>query len=241
MYDEFMRGFYQFTLCTLALVSFSYLARTMLGPTFFDRILGANNISTIVTVMICILAVEQGEQYLVDVALIYSMLGFVTVVIVCKAYLRSHNMELYSRFRNLPAPVKAERMATHLTTVATVVSHKKEDASVEEVSKDMTLEPLEKHPEEQSSVKESSETTLQETVEEATETVSSEKDDTAEHQPSKVESVNEKSRQEKKEQGGKAQRSEAQEKIQSSQGQSLKKNYPNQKQGKKKKKGGKKS
>lgn len=124
-----MSNFYQFALCILALVSFSYLARTMLGPTFFDRILGANNISTIVTVMICILAVEQGEQYLVDVALIYSMLGFVTVVIVCKAYLRSHNMELYSRFRNLPAPVKVER----LTTEVTVLSHHKESCLPENI------------------------------------------------------------------------------------------------------------
>ncbi|MFI3253903.1 MAG: monovalent cation/H+ antiporter complex subunit F [Eubacteriales bacterium] len=85
-------------LSILALVTFPYLFRSMIGPTFFDRILAVNNVSTLVTIMICILAVVQGEHYIVDVALIYSMLGFVTVIIVCRAYLRSHNKEDYEHF-----------------------------------------------------------------------------------------------------------------------------------------------
>lgn len=88
-----MFGFYYFILTVLALVTFVYLLRSMLGPTFFDRILAVNNISTVVTIMICILAIIQKEQYIMDIAMIYSMLGFVTVIIVCKAYLRSHNKE----------------------------------------------------------------------------------------------------------------------------------------------------
>lgn len=107
-----MQWFYYVALSVLALTTFVYLLRTLLGPSFFDRILGVNNISTLITVMIAILSVVQQEQYLVDIALIYSMLGFVTVVIVCKGYLRSHNKELYSKFRNLPEPtyVKKEEL-----------------------------------------------------------------------------------------------------------------------------------
>lgn len=112
-----MLGFYYAVLSVLALITFAYLLRTMIGPSFFDRILGVNNISTIITVMICILAVVQQEQYLVDIALIYSMLGFVTVVIVCKGYLRSHNRELYSRFRNLPPPPVKKKEETQDDTV----------------------------------------------------------------------------------------------------------------------------
>lgn len=82
----------------MALSTFPYLLRTIIGPTFFDRVLAVNNISTQVIMMICILSVVQDEHYLMDVALIYAMLGFVTVVILCKAYLRSHNQESGSEF-----------------------------------------------------------------------------------------------------------------------------------------------
>ncbi|MGL5149770.1 MAG: monovalent cation/H+ antiporter complex subunit F [Clostridium sp.] len=90
-----------FTLCFMAILTFVYLFRTVIGPSFFDRILGVNNISTIVVLMICILAVVQKESYIVDIALIYAMLSFVTVVIVCKAYLRSHKKDRSHDFKNL--------------------------------------------------------------------------------------------------------------------------------------------
>lgn len=101
MNETLILGFFYGVLTILALITFVFLFRSMIGPTFFDRILAVNNISTLVTIMICILAVIQQEQYLVDVALIYSMLGFVTVIIVCKAYLRSHNKEQETSLQRL--------------------------------------------------------------------------------------------------------------------------------------------
>lgn len=101
MNETLILGFFYGVLTILALITFVFLFRSMIGPTFFDRILAVNNISTLVTIMICILAVIQQEQYLVDVALIYSMLGFVTVIIVCKAYLRSHNKEQETSLQHL--------------------------------------------------------------------------------------------------------------------------------------------
>ncbi|MEG1781924.1 MAG: monovalent cation/H+ antiporter complex subunit F, partial [Oscillospiraceae bacterium] len=93
-------------LCFLALVAFAYLLRTVIGPKFADRILAVNSISTVVILIICIISVIQGESYIVDVALIYAMLGFVTVVIVCKAYLRSHNKERENDLENLKGESK---------------------------------------------------------------------------------------------------------------------------------------
>ncbi len=101
MSETFVIGFFYGVLTLLALITFVYLFRSMIGPTFFDRILAVNNVSTLVTIMICILSVVQQEHYLVDVALIYSMLGFVTVIIVCKAYLRSHNKEQQTDLQHL--------------------------------------------------------------------------------------------------------------------------------------------
>lgn len=90
-----------FILSYMAILTFAYLFRTIIGPSFFDRILAVNNIGTIVMLMICIISVLQQESYIVDVALIYAMLSFVTVIIVCKAYLRSHKKERSHDFKNL--------------------------------------------------------------------------------------------------------------------------------------------
>ena len=37
--------------------------------------------------MICVLAMMQNEGYLADVALIYALLGFLAVVVLCKVYM----------------------------------------------------------------------------------------------------------------------------------------------------------
>lgn len=86
-------------MCLLALVAIGYLIRTIVGPAFSDRILAVNSIQTIVIVIICTLAVLQGENYIVDMALIYAMLGFVTVVtgparLILEATTRTERMTL---------------------------------------------------------------------------------------------------------------------------------------------------
>lgn len=85
----------------LAAVVFGYFVRTILGPHFSDRIVALNSISTIVMMFICIIAVLQGENYIVDIALIYAILGLVSVVILCKAYLRSHHKDRANDLANI--------------------------------------------------------------------------------------------------------------------------------------------
>ncbi len=94
---------YLFTgsLIYLSFLLFPYLFRSIIGPNFFDAIVGVLSISTIIIVMICIIAALQNEHYIIDVALIYAILGFVTVVIVSKAYLRSHTKDKEHDFENL--------------------------------------------------------------------------------------------------------------------------------------------
>ena len=93
MAETIYNGFTICMLVVLALVVFGYFIRTILGPHFADRIVAINSISTVVMVIIGFIAVMQGENYIVDIALIYAVLGFISVVILCKAYLRSHNKE----------------------------------------------------------------------------------------------------------------------------------------------------
>lgn len=98
-------GFVIVMLIVLALVVFGYFIRTILGPHFSDRLLAVNSISTVVMLFICFIAVMQGENYIIDIALIYAVLGFVSVIILCKAYLRSHHKEKANDLKNLKEKV----------------------------------------------------------------------------------------------------------------------------------------
>jgi len=46
------------------------------GPRFTDRVLAINAINTMITAAICLLSRYLGVAYLLDVALIYALLGF---------------------------------------------------------------------------------------------------------------------------------------------------------------------
>ena len=106
MINELYNGFLVLAMSIMALIAFAYLARAISGPKFSDRILAVNGIQTIIILIICILSILQGENYIVDIALIYAMLGFVTVVIVCKAYLRSHHKDRANDLENIKREVR---------------------------------------------------------------------------------------------------------------------------------------
>ncbi|MCR5283467.1 MAG: cation:proton antiporter [Lachnospiraceae bacterium] len=79
-------------LFTAALIWFALLItvgliRAIIGPRITDRVLSINMISTMVISCIAILAVYLKESYLVDVALIYAMVSFVSVLILISIYL----------------------------------------------------------------------------------------------------------------------------------------------------------
>lgn len=101
MAEMIYNGFVVVMLIVLTLVVFGYFIRTILGPHFSDRLLAVNSVSTVVMLFICFIAVMQGENYIIDIALIYAVLGFVSVIILCKAYLRSHHKEKANDLKNL--------------------------------------------------------------------------------------------------------------------------------------------
>ena len=52
-----------------------------------DRIIGINLIGTLVAIIIAILAYLLGEDYLVDVAIVYVVLSFIAVMMLCRIYI----------------------------------------------------------------------------------------------------------------------------------------------------------
>lgn len=71
----------------LALLILATLARAILGPRFTDRIIAVNVINTLVVAELTLLSVWLREDFLVDVALVYALLSFLTVVVVSRLLL----------------------------------------------------------------------------------------------------------------------------------------------------------
>lgn len=73
-------------LSVLAVMLILCLIRAVKGPRIADRLVAVNMITTMVTVIIAILAVLKGEGYLIDICLIYAMISFLAVVVVTRIY-----------------------------------------------------------------------------------------------------------------------------------------------------------
>ncbi|MEG1988899.1 MAG: monovalent cation/H+ antiporter complex subunit F [Oscillibacter sp.] len=71
----------------LALLILATLVRAILGPRFTDRIIAVNVINTLIIAEIAVLAVQLREDFLVDVALVYALLSFLSVVVVSRLVL----------------------------------------------------------------------------------------------------------------------------------------------------------
>ena len=70
----------------LAVLIVLSLIRSILGPGIPDRIIAVNMTGTMIIMVIAILSVLLDENYLVDVCLIYAMISFLGVVVLCKVY-----------------------------------------------------------------------------------------------------------------------------------------------------------
>lgn len=62
------------------------LVRAVLGPRFTDRIMCANLISTKIIACIVLAGVILKEEFVFDTALIYAMIGFVSVTVLGKMF-----------------------------------------------------------------------------------------------------------------------------------------------------------
>jgi len=78
------------------------IIRSILGPGISDRIIAVNMIGTMVIMVTAIFSVWMKENYLADVCLIYAMISFLGVVVLCKVY-----TGVYLQRKNMKADLKA--------------------------------------------------------------------------------------------------------------------------------------
>lgn len=60
------------------------VARAVLGPTVYDRILAANSFGTLTVLLIAVLGFVTGRPDFLDIALVYALINFIGVIAVLK-------------------------------------------------------------------------------------------------------------------------------------------------------------
>ena len=84
---------YFLVLIGLAVLIGITLIRSVKGPQLADRLLAVNMIGIMVIAAVLILCVLLKEAYLLDVALIYALISFVSVLVFASVYIRKHRQD----------------------------------------------------------------------------------------------------------------------------------------------------
>lgn len=77
-----------FVAAALALLATMILtiARALLGPTLYDRLLAVNSFGTKIVLFIAVFGFMTGRPEFLDIALVYSLINFIGTVAVLKFY-----------------------------------------------------------------------------------------------------------------------------------------------------------
>jgi multicomponent Na+:H+ antiporter subunit F len=74
--------FINIILILLAVLGLIIAVRIILGPTIWDRLLGLNLFSSKITMLIVLFAVMMDKSYLLDIAIVYVLLGFISIIFI---------------------------------------------------------------------------------------------------------------------------------------------------------------
>jgi len=78
---------YTAALVVIGALLLACLIRAIRGPRIADRVIAVNMMGTLIVITICILSFLMDEGYLADIAMIYTMLSFLAVVLLTKVYM----------------------------------------------------------------------------------------------------------------------------------------------------------
>lgn len=62
------------------------LARALLGPTLYDRILAVNMFGTKTVLLISVLGMVAGRFDYIDIALVYALINFISIIAVLRFF-----------------------------------------------------------------------------------------------------------------------------------------------------------
>ncbi|NDL67425.1 monovalent cation/H+ antiporter complex subunit F [Anaerotalea alkaliphila] len=76
--------FIEAAMLLLSLLALASAGRIVLGPTLWDRLLGLNLFSSKIIMLIVLYAVATERSYLLDIALVYVLLGFISIIFIAE-------------------------------------------------------------------------------------------------------------------------------------------------------------
>ena len=85
--EQILDIFLPVVIAILALLTFLCLIRALKGPEISDRVVCVNMIGTLVIMIIAVLTVLLGEDWLADIAAVYAMISFLAVVVLTNIYI----------------------------------------------------------------------------------------------------------------------------------------------------------
>lgn len=78
-------------LVAILVVMMLALARALLGPTLYDRILAVNMFGTKTVLLIAVLGMVAGRFDFIDIALVYALINFISIIAVLRFFEYSDN------------------------------------------------------------------------------------------------------------------------------------------------------
>ena len=85
--EQYYKILFSVTLIGLAVAAFFAMIRSVVAKTMINRFIGINILSTVILIMICLLAVLFKESYLPDVSIVYALLSCIATMLLCKIYI----------------------------------------------------------------------------------------------------------------------------------------------------------
>lgn len=84
-------GFHMIVLATVGLLALADIIKMIAGPTIFDRLLCFNVLSAKVLMAMALYALMTNQSYMLDIALCYALLSFVSTVLIAQ-FVRTRGM-----------------------------------------------------------------------------------------------------------------------------------------------------
>ncbi len=81
------------TAITLLIVMAMAIARALMGPSVFDRVLAANLFGTKTVLLIAVLGFLFGRPEFLDIALIYALMNFISVIALLRYFEHTDKLE----------------------------------------------------------------------------------------------------------------------------------------------------
>lgn len=83
---NFQNMIFVVSMIVLSLSIIAIFLRAIIGPRVADRIICINMIGTKIIIFICMIAGFLREDFLIDVALVYALINFISMVVLTYAY-----------------------------------------------------------------------------------------------------------------------------------------------------------